>query len=184
MLRKPITQIILGLSVAVAIGSSIFFEDIKHTVKAPSVDNPDQAETYLFDTEIVSLNEAGQISQIILTPSTVQGRDTKQTRIIKPQISLFKDNALAWQVSADTANISADTSEMSLRDNVLLVNPDNNTQLRTDELNYDSYRQVATSESPITVEANGARMTANGLRFNLADGYYQLNNKVTAHYAR
>jgi LPS export ABC transporter protein LptC len=184
MLRKPITQIIIGLSVAVAVGSSLFFEDIKHTVKPPSVNNPDQAETYLFNTEIVSLNEAGQISQIIVTPSTVQGRYTKETRIIKPQISLFKDSTLAWQISADTASISSDTSEMSLQDNVFLVNPNNNTQLRTDELNYNTLRQIATSESPITVEANGAKMTANGLRFNLADGYYQLNNKVTAHYDR
>ncbi|HSG61150.1 MAG TPA: LPS export ABC transporter periplasmic protein LptC [Pseudomonadales bacterium] len=184
MLRKPVTQIILGLAIAIAVGSSVYFEDIKQTVKPPKQDNPDQAETYLFDTEIVSLNDAGQVSQIIVTPSTVQGRESKQTQVIKPQISLYKDNALAWQVSADTATISADASEMSLLANVLLVNPSNNTQVRTDELHYNTARQVATSNSKITVEASGASMTANGLRFKLADGYYQLHNKVTANYVR
>lgn len=184
MLRKPITQITIGVAIAVAVASSLYFEDIKQTVAPVALESPDQAETYLFDTEIISLNEAGEISQIVSTPSTVQTRDSKQTQIIKPQVSLYRDNQLAWRVSADTATVTADNTEMSLRDNVLLINPNNNTELRTDELNYDTVSQIATSNSPISVDTNDADMTANGLRFNLAKGYYELKNRVTANYAR
>ena len=184
MLRKPITQIFIGLAIAVAVGSSLYVDDIVQTVAPPALDNPDQAETYLFDTQIVSLDNNGHISQIIETPSTVQGRESKQTRIVKPRVSLYKEQQLAWQVSADTAMISADATVMSLQDNVLLINPNNNTQVRTDELNYNTQTQVASSNSRITVDASDAKMTANGLRFKLADGYYQLKNKVTANYAR
>ncbi len=184
MLRKPITQIFIGLAIVAAMGSSFYVDDIVQKVAPPSIDNPDQADTYLFDTQIMSLDNNGHITQIIETPSTVQAYDSKQTRIVKPQVSLFKDQQLAWQVSADTAIISADTTVMSLQDNVLLLNPNNNTQVLTDELNYNTKTQVASSNSPITVESSDAKMTANGLRFKLADGYYQLKNKVTAHYAR
>jgi LPS export ABC transporter protein LptC len=183
MLRKPITQITMGVAIAIAVASSLYFEDIKQTV-SPVVDTADQAETYLFETEIISLNENGEISQIVTTPSTVQSRNSKQTQIIKPQVSLYRENQLAWQVSADSALVSDDNREMSLRDNVILINPNNNTVLRTDELNYYTASQIATSNSPISVNTNDASMTANGIRFNLAKGYYELKNRVTANYAR
>lgn len=184
MLRKPLTQVILFTSLAIAVASSLFFEEIKHTVRPEQTTNPEQAETYLFDTQITSLDETGAISQIIEAPSTVQVRETKVTNILKPKISLFKNNTLTWTASSDNATISADSQTMSLRDNVELTNPNHNTQLLTEQLDFDSAKQIATSKSPIVVNTKEADMTANGLQFNLADGHYQLKNKVIANYAR
>jgi LPS export ABC transporter protein LptC len=184
MLRNPITQIFIGVGIAIAVGSSLYFEDIKQTAEKSQIDRSDMAEMYLFDTEIITLNELGEVSQVITTPSTVQHSNSKQTHIINPQVNLYQNDKLTWQVRADNAIVSADNNEMSLRDNVQLFNPENNTQLRTHELIYNTSSQIATSNSKITVLTSDANMTANGLRFKLAEGYYELKNRVTANYAR
>lgn len=184
MLRKPITQVFIFFGLAVAVGSTLYFEDIKQTVSRPAMNNPDQAESYLFNTQIITIDETGKVSQIVETPSTVQSRLTHETRVMQPQISLYQDQQVSWQVSADNATISADTEIMTLHGNVVLQRADDKTRLTTNELSYHAPTQVATSNSGIEVTSEDTQMTANGLSFDLSKEKYQLQNKVIATYAR
>lgn len=184
MLRKPITQVFIFFGLAVAVGSALYFEDIKQTVSRPVVSNPDQAESYLFNTQIITIDETGQVSQMVETPSTVQSRLTRETQIMLPKISLYQNQQVIWRVSAKNAIVSNDAATMALHDNVVLQRTNDDTRLTSNELHYHVPTRVATSKSSIEVKSNDVQITANGLSFDLSKENYQLQNKVIATYAR
>lgn len=184
MILRISARILIVSSVVAGAIAIMQFQDIQQKSQAAKhVTDKSLAQLYLLDTQIINYDTNGLPEQVLNSPTSVQRLDSNLAEILKPTILLFRDGQLSWTINADNGKLNPATNDITFENNVKLIETSSDTQLRTDNLSYDTIQRIALSTSNVDVVSKHATISANRLEFKINEGTYKLSNRVTANYA-
>lgn len=100
--------------------------------------------------------------------------DDRTTKLVKPQLTFFADNADVWQLAAGTGDVDASGDTLELDDSVQISKgseSEGQFALSTQKLTVYTTKQFATTRTPVTITAPGTNIeAAGGLDAHFDDG--------------
>ncbi|MBW2107977.1 MAG: LPS export ABC transporter periplasmic protein LptC [Deltaproteobacteria bacterium] len=82
------------------------------------------------------------------------------------RVTFYLKDGQSVQVTGDHGVFCEDTKQIEISGNVLVLQADR--KMRTDRLRYDDERQAISTDTPVTLEGDGIRLTGRNLAFSFA----------------
>jgi len=138
----------------------------------------------LHDFEVIALDSQGQQAFTLRAPTLERNSVDKTMTIATPLFLIPDDSGAEWQLRSTTAWVSADNSEIRLRDKVVGNSPPTRSPavFKTEQLNAFPEKKLVTSGVLVTVTSPGSTMHGTGMRGHLSDNRIELLSKVRMTY--
>ena len=125
-------------------------------------------EVYLIDSSSSKLDEKGLLQLTLVADTSQKFSLNKHMLLTNPRIG-FYEQAQPWLLNADIANFNESSNTITLQDNVILRQQDDQIRLTTSVLFIDSKKQTATTEAAVNIRANNSNTDATGITINMQD---------------
>lgn len=179
-LRAVLTATLIVI--ALAAGWAI----IRQRANLDATGQPEARPDYvLHDFEIITLQKDGREGFTLQAPKLARTPGNHEMNIDQP-VFLFPDkNGTRWRSRSATGWVNGEGSEVRLRGQVILDNPQGTRKVRmeTEALNVYPDTNRATSDQQVTVTQPGATIRGRGLEAQLDTQRVTLKSEVKARYA-
>ncbi|MGV8930871.1 MAG: LPS export ABC transporter periplasmic protein LptC [Luteimonas sp.] len=141
-----------------------------------------RADYLLHDFELVALDAQGKESFTLRAPQLARSPADKTLSLVTPLFLIPDKDNQRWEVRSQTGWVSADNSEVRLRDKVVATSPPGDAMrstLKTEQLNVFPDTNTATSAVLVTVTGPTSTMRGTGMRADLASKRIELLSKVS-----
>jgi len=150
------------------------------------VDKPDVRLNYaLYDFSGRILDEEGSVNLQIDSPVLRSSEESGVGTVESPEIRI-EENEDHWYMTAEHAIISADREHVALSGEVFLSRRNELTdqllEITTSDVMLDVTPRIATTEAEVRITQQADWLQAVGMRLDLIDEHYELQNQVRAHY--
>ena len=179
-MRPRTTVLIVALSAA-AFGS--WYLARSHSPDGDGLESqqPVNRGYYLKHARILGTAEDGGLLYEIEAEHAEQQAD-KRIEFRNVRIRYSPDSDVPWIVNADEASLRDDTSTITLRGHVRIVNhgitSHNDTEIRTPYLEFDPEEFVAETEERVQIRIGERSLTATGMLASLHDDRIELKSNV------
>ena len=139
----------------------------------------------------ISYDEQGAIAYTLQAESQTQ-RNDETSELQRPIIRLFRDNAVQWNIVANSGNISArpagrgDSSRrLTLTGEVQLINLDdfgNRTTLNTEFLTISPDNEIAETDQPVLLTTTNIEQSALGMTANFGSNEITFSSNIEGRY--
>ncbi|MEO5566171.1 MAG: LPS export ABC transporter periplasmic protein LptC [Luteimonas sp.] len=138
----------------------------------------------LHDFDLVVLDNLGQESFTLRAPTMLRTPGERSMQMTTPVFFLPDSNKHYWRVSARTGWVAPGGEELRLRGDVRVASPPEQREVLMATEGMDIYpnRDLATSDSVVTITQPGSILSGRGLETNLATRQYQLKSEVHTRY--
>ena len=159
----------------------------------PSVDAPSTAlgdldtrlNYALFDFNGRLLNDRGQVHLEIRSPVLRSDAESGIGAVETPELHIQQGDD-RWYITAESAIVTADREQVSLRGNVFLTRRNEITGQQLDISTRDVLLHVtprtASTEAEVRIEQSGDRLDAKGMKLDMIANHFELLDDVQAHY--
>lgn len=178
--RSILTLILIF--VAIAAGWAIIRQRANLSATGEAEARPDYV---LHDFEIITLQKDGTEGFTLQAPKLARTPGNHEMNIDQPTFLFPDKNGERWRSRSATGWVNGEQSEVRLRGNVILDNPQGakKMQVQTEALNVFPEANRATSDQQVTVNQPGATIRGRGLEAQLDTQRVTLKSEVRARYA-
>lgn len=186
--------IIAGLTLAL-----VFFWDSSPQSLLGSDDSDKAPRPSIYPNNIITdhnsrhFNEAGKLNHLFLADEVRHfqvhpKRQSKKdyTEITRPRLTLYRDDAPPWKITADTGHATANSSVITFEGNVIVWNIDpangGRSELTTSKLVVKPDRHYAETDKPVMILAPDSTTSAVGMRALLNKDKIKLLSRVRGTY--
>ncbi|MEN1939954.1 LPS export ABC transporter periplasmic protein LptC [Luteimonas sp. MJ246] len=146
----------------------------------------DRSDYVLEDFQLVSLDSGGQEAFTLRAPHLHRDPVDGTMSLREPLFLLpEEEDGLYWDLRAATGWISADSEEMRLRGDVVVVSDPagaRGMRMETGALDVFPEQRVARSDDAVTITQPGTTMRGTGMEADLAEKRFRLTSKVQTRY--
>jgi len=115
-----------------------------------------------------------------------QQPDEDNVRLTQVQMGFRAESGEQWRARADHGELGQDTGLVQLDGDVhvagLLPGTQDQAEITTDHLSFDTHTQVVTTPDPVTLTMSGRELHATGLVARLKEGHVELESAVHGSY--
>ncbi|MGY0611022.1 MULTISPECIES: LPS export ABC transporter periplasmic protein LptC [unclassified Luteimonas] len=176
-------MILVLLVAAIASGWSAWRQ---HAEVDDATTTSDRSDYILEDFQLVSLDSDGREAFTLRAPHLHRNPVDETMSLREPVFLLPEEGSeLYWDLRAATGWISADSEEMRLRGEVVVVSDPAGTRemrMETEALDVFPGQRRARSDAAVTITQPGTTMRGTGMEADLADKRFQLTSKVQTRY--
>ncbi len=144
-------------------------------------------DAYMDGVVATILNDQGKPALKIKTPHMVHYAETNMTRLLKPNVIIFRESPKPWYVTSDYAELSHGIEQIIFQNHVVIHHPSDianpMTTMTTASLTVFPSKQIAQTESAITIKQPDIVVNAVGMFANLQDGTIKLLSEARGEYA-
>ena len=136
---------------------------------------------YLNNAELVGTGADGKILYQVWTVRAAQTLGDESIELNGVKMRYRPPNGLAWELESRKGRIPADASIIELIDNVVATSEDadaNSTTINTSLLAIDPETRLATTDREVSIDYNGRKINATGMRANFAKNQLSLLSNV------
>lgn len=171
-----ITALLLGLTVW---GVAVLDRSDRDKTALPGA----QSDYLLEDFRMVAMDQAGLPSFQIEAPFLEKNPTDDSVAIREPELTLFLDGIVTWQIDAPEAWIDATGERIELPGAVLLVSERApRTQVQTSEVTVFPRRQQAISEAAVRVTRDNMFSRGIGFKADLSSQQFDILSQVEGYY--
>lgn len=186
MLRTPTGIIIMLLIVAVSL-FLLYFEKTDDVSDMISISEQEQRPDFFMDeVSSVKLNPDGSIHYRLTATTLTHFSQNDLTELTNPHLTLYQNDELPWELTAQKGTLISDGSVINLRDDVELVQKEelstSATQLLTSELTIKPNEHFATTDKPVTIKTVDGLTQAKGLNAFFKTNRIELLSEVSGVY--
>ncbi len=186
MLRTPTGIIIILLIVAVSL-FLLYFDKVDEASEITSfTEQEKRPDFFMDDVSSVKLNPDGSIHYRLTATTLTHFSQNDLTELTNPHLTLYQNEELPWELTAQKGTLISDGSIINLRDDVELVQKDelntSATQLITSELTIKPNEHFATTDKPVTIKTADGLTQAKGLNAFLKTNRIELLSEVSGVY--
>ena len=185
MITRKTRRGFIALVVLTAISSWVNREQEHETPEAVADLDP-KLNYVLRDFELQFYDESGQTTINMRAPVLRNNPKLQLGTIERPVIRLNQPG-LAWDVTADTATITADKEHVYLAGQVKVLRRElvsgNQVELNTREVQVEVTPQTASTDQPVSLFDGINHMDAIGMDLNMKNDRFKLRQQVKASYA-
>jgi len=170
------TVIAFALLTAGAVGSSMLLlnnEGEKQTLEPPEL----SLAFYLDKAELTGTGPKGEIVYRVWTEKAVQSTSDETITMDGVRMKYDPADGVPWELRANNGKIADAVRVIQLSGDVVAIGiTDEQTvvTIRTQELNMDPATREASADGEVTVDYNGRKLNALGMRANLASNQVKL----------
>jgi len=181
IMRANIRNVLVLLALCAAAGASWFWNRPGENV--PQAVRPSEVPRgyYLRDATLFGTDDDGRVIYEIRAGRAEEKPDTNDLSLERVEVQYRPATDVHWRLSASTGEAPADGSSLVLAGDVELTSgpvDGESTVIRTDRLQLDPQRYVASSEEPISVFVGEGRLDAVGIRAYLKDDRLELESEI------
>jgi len=138
---------------------------------------PEGVDVSLEDIDYTHI-EGGVARWRLVASQVARQADSKVMKVKNPSLDFYDDQGKKnGELKALSGDVTDDYQKVFLHGNVVLKNSDGNT-LYADELDYDQKMQIATTDTPVRLVADGMTMNGTGMVYKVAEKRLILKSKV------
>ena len=180
---KNLLLIIFAL-LLVTLGNWLTEEGVKQVDKRLAPEGKVQKDYYLTDFSVTALNDQGLPQHRLQAQQLNHFTNGELTRLQQPELMIFKQNKIEWQVVAERGEISLQQDEVLLLGKVRLQQPSEHEplQLTTSALHIQPERGSASTDQPVTLTQANTQITAIGMKIDQESQRLTLHSQVRGHY--
>ena len=173
---------IILIVIAVAAGWAIVRQRASLSATGQAEARPDYI---LHDFEIITLQKDGTEGFTLRAPKLARTPGNHEMNIDQPTFLFPDKKGQRWRSRSATGWVNGEGSEVRLRGDVILDNPESTKQMRveTESLNVYPDAHRATSDQEVTITQPGATIRGRGLEAQLDTQRVILKSEVRARYA-
>jgi len=145
--------------------------------------DPNQVDFYAEQTYGIKFDENGKHTQTFRSPRVTRYTMSGETVMTTPELQLLTRDGDRWNGVAHEGTLVGD-NEVELRGNVVITNPDQAIQLKTEQLRYLTDRQEVTSDVAVIVHKGSDTTQAIGARADLNRNRIELLHRVEGNYVQ
>jgi len=141
-----------------------------------------RSDYVVYDFDIVSLNSEGREAFTLTAPLLQQTSGARTLELTTPTFFIPKGATERWQLNAERGWISANSDELRLRGKVIatpLGDAETSPRIETEALDVFPQKELATSDTHVTLSRPGATMRGTGMRAHLDQNRVELLSNVT-----
>lgn len=179
----------LALGFLLLIGFGLTEVD-RYTRKQPQQANaPQDQEPDYYGEQLINrqFNAQGELTQTFTAQRMNHLPGSKLSEFEQPLIHASGENEQPWTVSARQAQMPDGGNVMIFIDDVeirpLNAEPDQDVLIETQWLRYDSRKEFAETEQPVTVTSLTTQLSATGMRLDLRNQQLTFKQQVNTRYA-
>jgi len=149
---------------------------------------PEQAaeltDYFIKDFEATVTSANGLPSHRMQSDALTHYADSGIVELRKPQLTIYRPQGEKWQVQAEQGRMTGDGNEVTLRGKVVLKQQSKKQplQVKTDRLHLFPDRQYGETDTPVTITAQGGRLTGVGMEVYGKENRLLLLSDVRGHY--
>lgn len=136
---------------------------------------------YLDSAELIGTGPDGKILYQVWTKSAAQSVGDNSIQLNDVEMRYRPPNGLAWELNSRRGRIPADADTIELIDNVVARSRDtdkNFTTITTSRLDINPATRLATTDQPVSIDYNGRKINATGMRANFEKNQLSLLSNV------
>jgi LPS export ABC transporter protein LptC len=166
---------------AVAIGSWLLARSNKSDTPVTATENPAYRGYYLTDARILGTDADGSRLYEIIAKKAEQQSD-ERIEFSDVHIEYSPDSEVPWSIDARTATLRPDRETVHLQGDVRAVSAEGfsgeNTELRTESLDFDPEQFVASTEERIRIQIGDRTLTGIGMVASLREDRLEIKSNV------
>jgi LPS export ABC transporter protein LptC len=184
MIHRKTWHGIVSLGI-LAITTAILVRSGRDEGGLPPADLDTRLSYALWDFSGVLLDKDGKVNLRVDAPMLRNKADSQVGTVENPRLQILQDDD-EWYISADSAIITADREFVSLMGRVDVLNHNYVTSERLDMQTRDVMLNITprliTTESPVSIQQGPDRLNAVGMKLDMKQKTYQLQDQVRARY--
>lgn len=145
-------------------------------------DNNRRLQSYLDGSDYRTYNAQGVRDQRLVTRHARRYNDDPTIYLEAIRMEGDDQQGRSWQLSAGSGELTPDSNQLNLSDEVELRQADGSSKLFTDHLLIDTLKQVARTEVAVTLIHESSITKAQGLTINIPAGTAELLSDVETIY--
>ncbi len=110
--------------------------DPPKTITEPNPSGSEEGRLILNNATLEQANSAGQLLWKLAVEKAVYSRDKKVAQLEKVKGNIYEDGKVVLQITADRGEVRKEGEEMYLKDNIVAVDPRNQTVIRSQEVEW------------------------------------------------
>lgn len=183
---SPRNIIVTVLLTAAALGSWFLARQHSGDATAGMTREPVSRGYYLKSARILGTGEDGKLLYEIEAARAEQQSAT-EIAFSDVRINYSPTSEVPWSVNADSALINQDESVLKLKGHVRAISSEgfsgNDTEIRTDYLELDPDKYVATTDERVQIRVGARSLTATGMLASLQENQLKLKSNVNGKFA-
>ena len=146
-------------------------------------ENKFAAKTYLYDFSSYRYNELGKLQEIVNAEIALDIPKSKEIQLMNPHIYTHDGNKNTWIASADLGVMRKDSSLVTLKKNVQVINKNTQSKVETSEVNFDLIERIAETNKEVVMSHNDGYTVAGGMKADLTTSTLELRTQVKTIYS-
>jgi len=150
----------------------------------PAEARPDELGYSARDAEVVETGDDGRALYTLNAGRIQQTASTGLVKMMVVRMRLRDSENKEWKLSAEEGQMPQDASKVELFGDVrvagLLPGTDQDAEIRTRLLSFDTRQEIVSTHAPVTLSFSGRELKANGLVASLKDRRVKLESSVHA----
>jgi len=143
---------------------------------------PHEPDYYLVDMVRHSMNEQGELENVLIADRVYHYPDDDSTELARPRMEIYNDSASPWQVVAERGTIKSGTELVLLHGKVEIWRLDDagerEFEILTSELRVFPKVQYAETDKAATIKGPGSVTRTRGFRANFSHNRLELLERV------
>jgi len=143
---------------------------------------PHEPDYYLVDMVRHSMNEQGELENVLIADRVYHYPDDDSTELARPRMEIYNDTASPWQVVAERGTIKSGTELVLLHGKVEIWRLDDagerEFEILTSELRVFPKVQYAETDKAATIKGSGSVTRTRGFRANFSHNRLELLERV------
>jgi len=177
------TLLLIGIFCAVIAYVMVMDRGNQRVIATPATDGSNNF--YMQDFMIRQYDESGALSRMIVGDQMTRETDSGISQLQNPSATIYEDALPAWKLDSETGTINADQTEMTLFENVTVVQqPTEELELQTEQLDINLVDQTASSAEKVVIMHTSGRQEGVGMTAELKRNELRLLSQVKGNYAQ
>lgn len=182
LMRIHLRNILILLALATAAGASWYFNRPPEPTATPARSSDIPRGYFLKDATLFGTDESGSVIYEIRAGRAEEMPDSNELSLERVEVRYTPETDVHWQLSATSGQAPADGTSLLLEGEVELesepVEGRDSTVIRTQRLELDPNRYLASSTDPVIVSVGDGTLDAVGLRAYLKDDRLELESEI------
>ena len=176
---------LLSIALVIPVLTTLFIWDLGARLLsengAPSVNDINVPQTIVENTDLVEFDRNGTALHWLRSQELRTDGLTRTVYITSPIISIDPNLESTWDAMSAVGVYSQNEKKLRLSGGVTLTKREQGIDpivLTTDQLDFFPEKNVAESDTPVTIETKGHKVETVGIRVDFDASIYKLNSKV------
>lgn len=185
-LKKRFAVLFVSVLSGVAYLALDSYEQEAELIQSPKLGN-EEADYYGEGIFYKHFNETGKLQQVLNSQTTEHYPEAQISEFTAPKVQATNKDNKTWQIEALTGVMKDKDNLVTFQHQVRIqpLNPKDGQQLliTTEQLQYHTKEQVATSDLPVKITGDNLTITSIGMSFQVSEEILTLKQQVKTHYA-